>query len=218
MALGTLLVAFTLLSAACSTEDGSAADDTTDAGNAAPTEDGEEIVGLFRDPPLQVGEQSLPDVTDPAETSDFELKAPEGELLLVYFGYTFCPDVCPTTLADIRASLAEMGTDAERVTVAMATVDPERDTDDVLRDYIEFFAPDNGRALRTSDFEELHEVEAAFLTESRLVPSHTSPDYEVVHNGSVYLIDDTGTVLVEWPFGISRDSMQDSLRESFTQI
>ncbi len=196
---------------ACTTDDGEDSHDTT-------TSTAGEIIGLNRTPPLEVGQEMLPDVTDPAATVDLDLKAPEGELLLVYFGYTHCPDVCPTTLADIKASLAELGPDAERVTVAMATVDPERDTDAVLRDYIEFFVPDNGRALRTEDFDHLHEVEAAFLTESELVPIEGTDEYDVVHSGTVYVVDDTGQVLVEWPFGMSRESMQDSLRESFSPI
>ena len=198
--------------AACSTDEAS----TPDTTGAAATS--EEVAGLVRTPPLEVGGENLPDVTDPAETTDFELRAPDGELLLVYFGYTHCPDICPTTMADIKTSLAEMGPDGERVTVAMVTVDPDRDTDEVLRDYIGFFAPDNGRALRTADFEHLHDVESAFLTESRLVPNHDSETYDVVHSGTVYVVDDTGQVLVEWPFGISRESMQDSLREAFEQI
>ena len=200
-----------LFATACSTDDG----DTADAATVA--DEAEQVVGIFRDPPLQVGAESLPAVTDPAQTVDFDLQAPEGEVLLLYFGYTFCPDVCPTTLADIKSSLGELGPDADRVTVAMATVDPERDTDEVLREYIEFFAGDNGRALRTADFEELHEVEAAFLTESELVPIDDSSEYEVVHAGAVYVIDDTGSVLVEWPFGMSRDSMLEGLREALSQ-
>lgn len=212
MAMLCLLVALAALAAACST------DDSATPQSPATTDPGEEIAGLVRTPPLEVGNEALPDVTDPTETVDFELRAPEGELLLVYFGYTHCPDVCPTTLADIKASLAELGPDGERVTVAMATVDPDRDTDDVLREYIGFFAPDNGRALRTGDFEQLHSVESAFLTESRLVPNHDSEKYEVIHGGTVYVVDDTGQVLVEWPFGMSRESMQDSLRESFEHI
>src|SRR5690606_40197961 len=70
-------------------------------------------------------------------------------LLLVYFGYTSCPDVCPTTMADVSAALVDLPPDkAGRVRVAMVTVDPERDTDEILAGYLAHFFS-RGIALRT---------------------------------------------------------------------
>src|SRR3990172_7649696 len=79
--------------------------------------------GLVRTPAPEVGDLSLPDST--AGGADFAFRAQPGGLLLLYFGYTSCPDICPTTLADLRTALRQVGEEfAARVDVAMATVDP----------------------------------------------------------------------------------------------
>ena len=64
-----------------------------------------------------------------------------GKAVVVFFGFTQCPDFCPTTLADIASSLKGLGPEAERVQVLFVTVDPERDTQDVLRKYVTAFDP-----------------------------------------------------------------------------
>ena len=64
-----------------------------------------------------------------------------GKILLVYFGYTFCPDACPTTLNDIAAALAELGPRAERIQPLFITIDPKRDTREVLANYVRAFDP-----------------------------------------------------------------------------
>ena len=64
-----------------------------------------------------------------------------GKALVLLFGFAHCPDVCPTTLADIAGALKQLGPDAERVQVAMVTVDPERDTPEVLKKYVTAFDP-----------------------------------------------------------------------------
>ena len=101
--------------------------------------DDRELVGLTRDPAPQVDAVTLPDVSNGGEP--FEFRAADGGLLVVYFGYTNCPDVCPTTMADLRTALGDIGDDADRVDVAMVTIDPDRDTP-VLTDYVQSFVPD----------------------------------------------------------------------------
>ncbi|HXP75484.1 MAG TPA: SCO family protein [Stellaceae bacterium] len=64
-----------------------------------------------------------------------------GKIMLVYFGYTFCPDACPTTLNDIAAALAELGALADRIQALFITIDPQRDTRKVLADYAKSFDP-----------------------------------------------------------------------------
>lgn len=73
-----------------------------------------------------VADVSLPDVGNGGEPMPFV--GPDEGVLVVYFGYTFCPDVCPSTLADLRTGLSDLGDDVDRGDVAMATVDPGRDT------------------------------------------------------------------------------------------
>ena len=77
-----------------------------------------------------------------ADGNPVDLGAFSGDLVLVYFGYTYCPDVCPTTLTQVARALDELGDDAERVHVMMISVDPERDEPAALGDYVRAFDPD----------------------------------------------------------------------------
>ncbi len=76
-----------------------------------------------------------------ADGGTFDLAAQRGRLVLVYFGYRSCPDVCPATLADLAATMNALGPDAANVRVAFVTLDPGRDTPDMVRDYLSSFAP-----------------------------------------------------------------------------
>lgn len=74
----------------------------------------------------------------------FDLAAQRGRLVLVYFGYRSCPDVCPATLADLTATMNVLGPDASNVRVAFVTLDPSRDTPEMVRDYLSNFTPPGG--------------------------------------------------------------------------
>ena len=84
----------------------------------------EPLHGFVRDPAPNVADVTLPDVSN--DGTEFALKAAPGELLVVYFGYTSCPDFCPTTMSDVKLARARQD-DPERIDVAMVTVDPNRD-------------------------------------------------------------------------------------------
>jgi len=166
-----------------------------------------QLAGIVRTPAPVSADYSLPDVSAGGES--FFLRAPEGDLLLVFFGYTACPDVCPTTLADIRTALADMGDDAERIGVAMGTVDPGRDTDEVLTRYVQSFIP-SGHALRTEDDNTLLEA-ASVLGAAYDVSVNDEGRVEVLHTAHVYVIDDRGVLLVTWPFGLGSFDMVSDL-------
>jgi protein SCO1/2 len=155
-----------------------------------------------------VGDLALPD--ESAAGAPFPLRAPEGGLLLLYFGYTSCPDVCPTTLADIRTALQDLGGDADRVDLAMATVDPRRDTPEVLSGYVRSFVP-GAHALRTEDDLVLSEA-AALLGAAYEVTGGDDGGVDVVHTAHVYVLDDTGELLITWPFGTEPEDMTSDLR------
>ena len=110
-----LAVAGTLTIAACGGDDSTARPDAD-----------RELAGYRRDPAPVVGDLTLPDLT--ADGEEFAIRADPGEILAVYFGYTNCPDFCPTTLSDLRLATRRMDpADAARVDLAMVTVDPPRD-------------------------------------------------------------------------------------------
>ena len=77
----------------------------------------------------------------------FDLAQQHGGLVLIYFGYRNCPDVCPTTLADLRAVMDALGSDAAMVSVVFVTLDPHHDTPAAVRDYLSSFTPIDGRSF-----------------------------------------------------------------------
>lgn len=163
---------------------------------------GDEASGSFRgsriEPLDDVTGPTLPDVS--ADGEDFTFRADEGEVLLVYFGYTSCPDVCPTTLADLRTGLRQLDqADAGRVDMAMVTVDPGRDTDEILTGYIQSFV-DGAHALRTEDNGRLTEAAEAFGAAYGAAMNEDG-ELEVFHSGFLYAVDDQGRLQVTWPFG-----------------
>jgi protein SCO1/2 len=136
---------------------------------------------------------------------------PKGEVMLVYFGYTSCPDVCPTTLSDVRRALRGLGEDrAGRVALTFITVDPERDTASVLDGYVSSFVTPN-HVVRIDDPAALREVQRPFGARSELGPKHDDGTYEVAHTGVLYAVNDEGKVAVEWPFGTDSDTIAHDL-------
>lgn len=172
--------------------------------------DGGALSGVVRDPPLDVAAVQLPAADDGRTVT---MQAPPGELLVVYFGYTSCPDICPTTMSDLSIAVHDLPDAlADRVTTAFVTVDPDRDTADVLGEYLGHFFAD-GIPLRTEDADELAAAASAFGVQYE-VADHRPGDrsYEVAHTAVTYVVDDTGAVAVEWPFGFETSRMTADLR------
>ena len=192
----TALVAILVIAAAC----GSSASPS----KAAPTT----LRGYVPRPTLEVGALSLPDSS--AANADFPFRAKPGDLLLAYFGYTNCPDICPATLADLRISLKRLGAEATRVPVAMVTVDPRRDTAEVLSTYLRHFFKDS-HALRTDDPAALQTVADAFGVQYE-VQTDAQGKVDVGHTSLVFAIDDKGRVVDAWPTGMDNKIVTDDLR------
>jgi protein SCO1/2 len=186
-------------------DDGDAATTTTETAELGTGQ----IEGLTRPEPLQVGELSLPQVAPDGTETPFAFQASEGNVLFSAFGYTNCPDVCPTTLYDIKKAKELLGPDGDRVQVSFATVDPERDTAEVMNQYLGSFT-DDGHPLRTEDQDELKTVEDGFGISSEVV---TEPDGEVkvAHTARSFLIDDQGQVVIEWAFGTTPEVMANDI-------
>ena len=134
----------------------------------------------------------------------------------MYFGYTSCPDVCPTTMADLRVAVESLGADAERVEVAMATIDPDRDSGEALTSYVQTFVED-GHALRTADDDLLRSATDAFGADYSVTEAEDG-EIEVTHTGSVYVVDDAGRMLVQWPFGTSAGDIENDLRTLLARV
>jgi protein SCO1/2 len=165
------------------------------------------LTGYRRDPAPEVGNRTLPDLTNGGE--EFALRADPGEVLVVYFGYTNCPDFCPTTMSDLRLAMRRLDeSESERIDVAMVTVDPDRDLP-VLADYVAGFFED-GHALGTEDPGDLAAAAAPFGVTYE-VTTNDEGEVEVAHTTSLYAIDDTGHLALTWQFGVEIDELQTDL-------
>jgi protein SCO1/2 len=170
--------------------------------------DTEELSGFVRNPAPDVSGAQIPDASRGGET--FDMKANQGGVLVVYFGYTSCPDVCPTTLADLRGAMAILGDDAEKVSFAMVTIDPERDTGEILTQYVQSFI-DGAHSLRSDDDAMLRDAADLFGADYGVTATEEG-DIEVEHTAHLYAVDDTGLIEVTWPFGMASDTIADDLR------
>lgn len=171
-----------------------------------------ELAGYVRTPAPSLSGITLPELT--ADDADFELRADAGRLLVVYFGYTNCPDYCPTTMQDLRIALRSVDA-ADRVDVAMVTVDPERDNP-ILADYVRSFFPD-GVALGTTDAERLARAAQPFGV-SYSVTTDADGDIEVAHSTQLFAVDPTGELLITWPFGLDRDELAKDIDDLLEDI
>jgi protein SCO1/2 len=170
--------------------------------------------GLVRDVPLNVAQVSVTEIDAEGGERPLALRADPGELLVVYFGYTSCPDLCPTTLADLRAARRRLPDDqAQRVDLAMITVDPERDLPSVLVGYLGGFA-ERFHAIRMTDPAALARAQDAFLAASSVTVGDDGR-VEVAHTTVTYVVDDRGVVVVEWPFSAGVDTMAHDLAVLF---
>lgn len=187
--------------------------------------DGGEYAGYVREPAPQI-DVALPDASNDLEP--YALKAPAGGLLLLYFGYTNCPDFCPTTMSDLKLAMRRLAdssdVDTSKIDIAMVTVDPERDfVDDpdrcddgiVLGCYVRSFLPD-GHALGTDDLGLLDQATAPLGASYTITKNDDA--VEVSHTTSVYVLDDTGTLRLTWPFGTAIDDVASDIEKLMEDV
>src|SRR6202047_5095484 len=140
--------------------------------------------------PFQLTDQAGQTVTE---------KSMEGPPTLIFFGFTHCPDVCPTTLFEISEVLRAMGNDADRVNAYYISVDPERDTSAAMKDYLSSFDP-HLRGL-TGNADAVAKVLSEYRVYARKVPLKDG-DYTMDHTALIYLMDRDGKFVA--PFNIKR--------------
>jgi cytochrome oxidase Cu insertion factor (SCO1/SenC/PrrC family) len=134
-----------------------------------------------------------------------------GRLMLVYFGFTYCPDVCPTDLQAIGLAMDRLGSDADNVQPLFITVDPERDTPEHLAEYVPLFHP---RLIGlTGSPDAIRKAADAYKVYSAKVPlGKAQGDYTVDHTAFIYLMDRNGDYLGFFPPGTSADRMVEIIR------
>lgn len=133
-----------------------------------------------------------------------------GRLMLVYFGFTYCPDVCPTDLQAIGLALDQLGPAGDNVQPLFVTVDPERDTAAHLKDYVALFHP---RLLGlTGDAQAIRDAADAYKVYYAKVPNEAGTDYTVDHTAFIYLMDTEGRYLGFFPPGTPPERIAEMIR------
>lgn len=144
--------------------------------------------------------QPAPEITlTRANGQPFQLSAEKGKLVFLFFGYTSCPDVCPTTMAEMRQTLESVGAKANQVDVVFITVDPDRDTPDKVQQYASIFNP-NFIGLSGS-MQELEPVWGEYGVYRKIEASTSPTDYSVTHSSLLFLIDQNGNMRLSYSFG-----------------
>ena len=161
-------------------------------------------------------------IQSPQRAADFTLTASTGQRMglqdlrgktvLLFFGYTFCPDVCPTTIADLTQAMTILGPKkAAKVQVVFVSVDPERDTPERLQEYLSFFNPTFLGMTGTPD--ELIAASTPFGIFYEKHEGTPATGYLVDHTATITLIDKEGYVRLVFPYGLGAEAMAADLAQ-----
>jgi protein SCO1/2 len=162
-----------------------------------------EFKGTLLDPPKSLNDFTL----DQHDGRAFHLSDYAGQYVLVYFGYTYCPDACPATLFQAKRAFELLGDDANRVQMVMATVDPGRDSAEVLDKYVTAFNP-RFIGLRTDDPAVLDPILAEFGAYYEIDPAEASTtDYLVSHTASLFLVNPAGELAEVFTYGATGEDI-----------
>jgi protein SCO1/2 len=191
---GFALVLVLPLLAGCGGAESSAADNNAASEQPVyePPTDGTPI-----EPPRELMDFTLPNQDgEPMSLSDLR-----GKPTLIYFGYTYCPDICPTTLADVRRATRTLNEQGDDVNVLMISVDPERDTPEVLNRYLSNF--DEDFVGMTADRQTMRQIGADYgLYVDKVEIEGTTADYLIDHSAATYLVDSEGNLVMMYGYGI----------------
>ena len=134
----------------------------------------------------------------------------KGKAVAVFFGYIHCPDVCPTTLSDFAAALKQLGPQAEQVQVIFVTLDPQRDTPDLLKQFVPAFNPGFLGMYTDADGLKLlaHEYKVVYQKTS----VKGADDYLLDHSAGTYIYDPQGRLRLLMPYGSSPETIAHDLK------
>jgi cytochrome oxidase Cu insertion factor (SCO1/SenC/PrrC family) len=139
-----------------------------------------------------------------------------GKLLLIYFGYSYCPDVCPTDLSAIGLALDRLGPAGDAIQPLFITIDPERDTLEHLADYVPLFHP---RLIGLGgDANAIRQAARAYKVYYKKVATSDGQDYAIDHGGFIYLVGADGRYVGFFPPGTSPERMAATLRTELARM
>ncbi len=139
-----------------------------------------------------------------------------GLVTMLYFGYTFCPDVCPLTMQNVAPALGKTGDAAKQIRFLFVTVDPKRDTMPVLKSYVGLFGPEFV-GLR-GDADQLARLAKRFRIAYSVTPSDDPAKYEVTHSSAIYVFDRQGNARLLVPSMASQTPDIDGLAADLVRL
>lgn len=141
--------------------------------------------------------RTAPEIVGAAKGQEFQLSGLQDKVVVVFFGYTYCPDICPITMSEVQQAYEQAGATAEDVAVVFATVDPERDTPEVMDAYASAFNADFfGVHVGVDEQEEVKKGYFVVAEKEDVVGDAESENYLVIHSDNIYLIDRDGNLRV----------------------
>lgn len=166
-----------------------------------------EFHGATYDPPRKTPELVMTDQFG----KEFRLSDHSDKVVLVFFGYTFCPDYCPATMSEVTEVLAMLGEDAERVEVAFVSVDPARDTPDRLGEFVQFFNPDIYGLSASEEETETIKSDWGIIGEAQPVKDQGSY-YLVSHTTTLFSVNTDGNLGPAWAFGTDPELVAEDIQ------
>jgi len=136
-----------------------------------------------------------------------------GRYMLIFFGFTHCPDICPAELQVIAQALEQLGDKAKNVVPIFITLDPERDTPEAMGSYVKSFGP-NFVGLTGSPEAIAAAAKAYRVSYAKVEDKESAADYGVDHSALVYLMDPEGRYVTYFSYGLSADQMAEKLGKS----
>jgi len=141
----------------------------------------------------------------------FELSSLRGKAVLIFFGYTSCPDVCPTTLSKLSEVDKRLGSDAKRIKTLYISVDPDRDTPAVLKDDLSNF--DLDAVGLTGTKAQIDKVVAEYGAQYQIIPlPDSAAKYAIAHTATLYALDAEGRTRIEFPYDAKVDDIVAGLK------
>ena len=175
----------------------------TGCGSAAPRFNAVDITGV----PGFGTDFRLTDHTGKARTlADFR-----GKVVAVFFGFTFCPDVCPTTLSEMRQVMQQLGPSSEKLQVLFITVDPKRDTPELLAKYMAAFH--SGFLALYGDAAATSKVTGDFKIVARIAPGKSAETYTVDHTAGTLIFDTQGRLRLMAPYGLGVEKLTADIKQ-----
>ena len=162
--------------------------------------------GQVVEPPQAAPAFTLQSADGPVSLADFS-----GKTVLIYFGYSFCPDVCPTTLGDLKKVYTQLGEQSDRVQVIFVSVDPRRDTPGRMGEYAHFFHPEFLGLSGSMD--DITTVTEAYNIHFHYNDAQSQTNYTVDHTSIVLVIDGEGNERLIWQHGTSVEDMVSDLKK-----